>query len=232
MNTDNKLHTLLLAAALALPMMAVAAGDEDTVAVAASAEAYGGGVYGSGNAANSDNADVPPAGAEGGMPMPGHQRGPRFGDEGRLPMMDGGRPHGAPLYGPHPGGPGMAPGMAGMPGMDAMLPPPLPPFLHGIELSEAQQDKVFAIVHGQIPYLREQGKTLHKSHEALAALARAEKYDDAKAASLAQSAAQAMANLELSRVRTDQKLLAVLTAEQRKQVEQRMAAMPRPAHRS
>lgn len=210
MNTNNTLHTLLLATALALPMMAVAAGDECAATAA--------GAYGAGNAGNSDSAGMPPSGAEGGMPMQGHEHGPRMGGEGRPTMMDGGRPHGAPPFGPHPGGPGMA--------------QPLPPFMHGVELSEAQQDKVFAIVHGQVPYLREQGKTLHKSHEALAALAHAEKYDDAKAASLAQSAAQAMANLELSRVRTDQKLLAVLTAEQRKQVEQRMAAMPRPGHRS
>ncbi|MFA6071271.1 MAG: hypothetical protein WC810_22070, partial [Janthinobacterium sp.] len=52
------------------------------------------------------------------------------------------------MPGPPPGfgpGPGPGPGAQG-----------LPPFLHGVELSEAQQDKVFAATYAQAPFLREQ----------------------------------------------------------------------------
>jgi Spy/CpxP family protein refolding chaperone len=143
-------------------------------------------------------------------------------------------PPGAPGHGPRAdGGPGMppgGPGMGGPVGVDGRRCPggPCPHrgFLHGVDLSEAQEDKVFAILHAQEPTIREQSRALRKAQEALDAMGRADKYDDAKAASLAQAAAQAMSNLELQRVRTDQKLLGVLTAEQRKQVDQRKP--PRP----
>lgn len=201
MKTDNKLQKILLAAALALPFsMAVA---DDAPAMAAPG-AYGGVA-----------ADAPPPGIEGGHAGMAHR--PGLGMQGGMggpgPHPGGMEQHGpqGAEFGPPPGGPGMMP----------------PPFLHGIDLSEAQQDKIFTIMHGQAPYMREQGKALHKAHEALRNLAQSAQYDDAKASSLSQAAAQAMSNLELAHVRTDQKVLAVLTAEQRKQVELRMAALPK-----
>ena len=100
-------------------------------------------------------------------------------------------------------------------------PPGLPPFLHEVALSEAQQDKVFAATHAQAPLLREQQKIAFKAHEQLRALASSNSYDDAKAAALANSAAQAMAKISLQHARLEQQLLAVLTPEQRKQVDAR-----------
>lgn len=129
--------------------------------------------------------------------------------------MDDQRPgmqHGAP------GEPGDGPRMAGMPPFGPPLMVGRPLFLRGVELTEAQDDKVFAILHEEKPYLREQARAAAKAHEALNELAGADKYDDAKAASLAQAAATAMANMALQRVRTEQKLLAVLTPEQRKKL--------------
>lgn len=102
------------------------------------------------------------------------------------------------------GGPGMAGGE--------------PPVLRGVDLSEAQQDKVFAILHAEAPYVREQLKAGGKAQEALHAMSAGGQFDDAKAAALAQAGAQAMANLALQHIRTDQKLLALLTPEQRKQL--------------
>jgi Spy/CpxP family protein refolding chaperone len=211
MKTDNKLQKILLAAALALPF-AVAAADDATVMPAPGGYGAYGGI----------EADAPPPGMEGGASGMPHRPGP--GMQGGMPgpgrhpgAMGTMAPQGGPApFGPLPGGPGT---MA-------------PPFLHGLELTEAQQDKIFAIMYGQAPYLRDQGKALHKAHEALRTLAQSAQYDDARAAALAQAAAQAMSNLELARVRTDQKVLAVLTAEQRRQVEQRMAAMPQRGPRS
>lgn len=114
-----------------------------------------------------------------------------------------------------PGGPG-APG--------------LPPFLHGIELSEAQQDKIFAATYAQAPLLREQEKIAFKAHAQLRALAASSAYDDAKASSLASTAAQAMATISLQQARLEQQLLAVLTPEQRKQAQQWDDGRPQAAH--
>ncbi len=116
-----------------------------------------------------------------------------------------------------PGGPQHGPGFGHGFGPGPGFGPGRPPFFHGIELSEAQEDKVFTILHAEVPYLREQGKAAAKAREALRALATADKYDDAKAAALAKDAANAEANIALQHVRTQQKLLAVLTPEQRKQ---------------
>ncbi|MYN45982.1 periplasmic heavy metal sensor [Pseudoduganella sp. FT93W] len=165
-------------------------------------------------------------GAPGHPPMlqggPGAKPAPARAEGGEA--RQGGAPHGGDC---HAEGPGPQGGMGpehGHPPMGEMGPGHRPPFLHGIDLTEAQQDKVFAILHAQAPYLREQGKLAAKASEALRALGRAEQYDDAKAVALAREAATAMSNLALQQVRTEQKLLAVLSAEQRKKLAER--AMP------
>ncbi|TFW29799.1 Spy/CpxP family protein refolding chaperone [Duganella callida] len=157
-------------------------------------------------------------------PMPAAQdqhgpRGPgRFADDG----ADAGPPSGGPGHGPGEragagaGGPEHGPGFG--PGPMPGVGPGRPPFLHGIALTEAQDDKIFAILHAEQPYLREQGKAAAKARQALREMAGADKYDDAKAAALAKEAATAEANLALHHVRTQQKLLAVLTPEQRTQL--------------
>ena len=107
-------------------------------------------------------------------------------------------PPGPPMgaHGPHQRGPGVA---------------------HGVDLTDAQDDKVFAILHAQEPKRREYTRTLHDSQEALRTLGGAEQFDDAKAASLAQAAGSALAALTLLDARTDAQVRAVLTPEQRKQ---------------
>lgn len=127
------------------------------------------------------------------------------------PRGPGMAPHGAD--GERNAPPGMGRPPFGPPGMLGA-----PPFLRGLELSEAQQDKVFALLHAQVPYLREQEKSARKAHEGLRALAATVPFDDAKAAALAQAAGQAHANIMLQQVRSEQKLLALLTPEQRKQL--------------
>ena len=129
------------------------------------------------------------------QPAPAHGAGPARGNDGP-----------PPAFGPGPGG---AQG--------------LPPFLHGIALSEAQQDKVFAATHAQAPLLREQQKIAFKAHEQLRQLAASSTYDDARAGALANTAGQAMAQISLLQARLEQQLLALLTPEQRQQVEQRRA---------
>lgn len=115
-------------------------------------------------------------------------------------MMDDG-----PM-GPGPGGRG--------PGRAASV-------LRHVHLDDAQDDKVFAIVHAQEPQRREQTRTLHQSHEALRALAVSGQYDENKAAALAKSAGSAMAALALLDARTEARILAVLTPEQRREADAR-----------
>lgn len=115
-----------------------------------------------------------------------------------------------------------APGQGGMPPPGPMMGAHGyhdrgPGFAHGVDLTDAQEDKVFAIKHAQEPKRREYARTLHDSQEALRALRSAEQFDDAKAASLAQAAGTALAALTLLDARTDAQVRAVLTPEQRKQ---------------
>lgn len=123
--------------------------------------------------------------------------------EGEPPMGERGQ------HGPGPGhrfGPG--------PGMH---------FLRGLDLSDSQEDKLFQLMHSQAPYLREQQRAHEKAMQALHDMRNADKFDDAAAAKLAQAAAQAQANITLAHVRTHQKVLELLTSEQRKQLEERRA---------
>jgi len=97
------------------------------------------------------------------------------------------------------------------------------PFLHGLELSESQEDKLFQLMHSQEPYMHEQQRAHEKAMRALHEMANSDKFDDAAAGKLAQTAAQAQANLTLAHIRTHQKVLALLTTEQRKQLDERKA---------
>lgn len=113
---------------------------------------------------------------------------------------------------------------------DMMPGAPLPPFLHGIELTEAQRDSIFSILHADAPVVREKMKAVHKAHEALHALTMSGKYDEARAEELAETIADNMAVLSLLRSRSESRIYALLTPEQRKRIgEAKDKAGPRPA---
>jgi len=108
------------------------------------------------------------------------------------------------------------PAPEGMPGH-----PPLPPFLHGVKLTEEQQDKLFAIMHGAMLGLYAKTKESHKAHEDLQRLSLSADFDETKAKKLADSAARAQSEVELMRARTDQQVFRLLTPEQRQMIEGR-----------
>lgn len=196
------LQRLILAAVVALPLTVSAAADAPSAAPMAE--------QGAGQPDGGPDGQGGPGGPGPGMhggPQEGPQHGPGFGPGG--PGQHEGRP-GPDGFGPGPQG--FGPGHGGM-----------PPFLHGLELSEAQGDKLFAIVYAQEPVIREQHKIVQKSHEALREMEKSGKYDDAKAVSLVNAISQAMAKLTLLKLRGDQQILALLTPEQRKQIAQREA---------
>ncbi|MDQ2820517.1 MAG: Spy/CpxP family protein refolding chaperone [Pseudomonadota bacterium] len=86
---------------------------------------------------------------------------------------------------------------------------------HGLQLTEAQQDKLFTLHHAAEPARRERDKAIHRAHEALRAMADSGKFDDAKAAALAQTIGQAATADALDHAREQAQFLALLTPEQR-----------------
>lgn len=117
-----------------------------------------------------------------------------------------------------------APGPHGMPPFAIMAHGPdlpLPPFLRGLNLSEAQEDKIFDIFNEQAKLVRERMETMEKTEAALMELSFAPEYDEAKVRELIELQIQAMAQLRLLRVRTDHHIWSMLTPEQRKQGERR-----------
>lgn len=92
-----------------------------------------------------------------------------------------------------------------------------PHFLRGIALTSEQEDKIFALNHAEVPKVREQMKQRQALHEELREVSQAPQFDESKAKSIADK----LANLEkegvLNRARTENKVLAVLTPEQREQ---------------
>jgi periplasmic protein CpxP/Spy len=115
------------------------------------------------------------------------------------------RPQGAEDHG-H-GGPDAGPGFEG----------PLAPFLRGVELSDDQQDRIFAVLHEQAPRARQAARAAHRAREQLRALATSDSYDETAAKTLADTAAKAEAELGLLRAHADHAVIGVLTAGQRKQ---------------
>jgi Spy/CpxP family protein refolding chaperone len=123
----------------------------------------------------------------------------------------------------HPDGPehcGMMPPPPLFPD-DKFMEGPLPPFLHGLDLTEPQRDAVFDILHAQAPLLRNRVNALHKGDEALRSLALSTEYDENKARGLIEENAANMAEIALLRVQGEHQIYAVLTAAQRKQVAER-----------
>ncbi|MGG7606015.1 Spy/CpxP family protein refolding chaperone [Massilia sp. BKSP1R2A-1] len=102
------------------------------------------------------------------------------------------------------------------------------PLLEGIDLSEAQRDRLFAIMHEAAPKRREHDKAQRKAFEALRAASGADRFDDARAAAAAQAFGAAVAAEALLRVRTDAQVMAMLTPQQREQLRsERPARGPR-----
>lgn len=118
----------------------------------------------------------------------------------------GGEGRGAPGRRAEMGRPGGAPGeMSHLP-------------LRALNLSDAQRDKVFEIMHGQAPGLRDKAKAVQKAEEELHKLGAAPDYSEARARNLAESLGKAIAELSLARARADRQVFEVLTPEQRKQL--------------
>lgn len=140
--------------------------------------------------------------AQSAAPVPGAD-GPRpehrwHGGPGR----EGGMEHHRGMHGHH--------GHHGMMGL-----------LRGVKLTDAQRDKVFAIHHAMEPQAYEKFKVLRKSREDLrAAGPMSAQFDEARAKAAIEAGARAKADLQLMRLRSEREVYALLTPEQKAQVEQ------------
>ncbi len=92
---------------------------------------------------------------------------------------------------------------------------PLMHQLRRLELSEAQQDKVFDIMHQRMPEMRSQMRDLQKNEQALRDLRLAPTLDEAKARSLIDQISRQRADMEMARLQSERQILDLLTPEQR-----------------
>jgi protein CpxP len=93
------------------------------------------------------------------------------------------------------------------------------PMLRGLALTEAQRDKVFAILHAQAPLLREKFRVARGAQEELLALTTSMQYDKARARSLADAGARALAEVSVLRADAEHEIYLALTDVQREQLE-------------
>jgi Spy/CpxP family protein refolding chaperone len=98
------------------------------------------------------------------------------------------------------------------------------PYLHSLNLSEAQRDKVFEMMHEQAPAMRDKGKAVRNAEESLRVLAWSPDYSEAKARELADGAAKAMAEMSLAHLKVERQIYELLTSEQRKQLAEMKAS--------
>jgi Spy/CpxP family protein refolding chaperone len=160
-------------------------------------------------------------------------QGPRGGPDGRAPEMRGFRAEGGPEHGPGPGIDGHGPGGSGREFGHGFGHGSGHGFGHGVgdfggalRLTEAQQDKLFAIEHAAAPQRRQQAKVIRHAHEALRALRDADRFDEARAGAAARELGQAIAAEALLEARLHAQRMAVLTPEQREQLRKRRPQPP------
>lgn len=99
--------------------------------------------------------------------------------------------------------------------------------LRGLALSEAQQDRIFAIVHDTVPKQRALDKKERQARRALREMAGAAQFDRSRAGAHAEALGRAVADQALLRLERHAAVMAVLTPEQRTSYEQRRARVGR-----
>lgn len=83
-------------------------------------------------------------------------------------------------------------------------------------LTDAQQDKIIALVHPQLPAIWKMEKQRRKLLEELHKLASVEKFDESKANEIAEKLANTEKKSAYNHAKTDSQIFAMLTPQQRK----------------
>jgi Spy/CpxP family protein refolding chaperone len=100
--------------------------------------------------------------------------------------------------------------------MDMLM--PMPPYLHSLNLTDDQKDKIFAITYAQLPKLRELKIQKHESMTTLKKLASSDQFNEAKAEALATKLASLDKALILLHINTDTKIRAILSDDQKRKL--------------
>lgn len=161
--------------------------------------------------------------------------------QGESAMQPGQGPHAHPMQ------PGQGPGMRMQPGHGAgQHPGPHGPraghghpgpdgfampgagMLRGLNLSEAQRDRVFNILHAQAPKMREQAREARNARRDLQQLSMAGELDETRLQAAAQRASRAMTDMAVLRARTHNAVFRELTPEQQAQLKARIEHRSHP----
>lgn len=122
------------------------------------------------------------------------------------------------------GPPGMMRGGCGIMGAKAGFAQPgmggdgMPRYLYRLNLTEAQRDRIFDIMHAQAPTQRANMKALYKARSDLRVLTTTADFSEAKAKEQADAVAAATGEMALNRAKTERQVIDVLTPEQRQQL--------------
>ena len=98
----------------------------------------------------------------------------------------------------------------------ALAAPAPPGWLDGLELSEEQEDKIFAILHEFAPLQRKTARLLAKDRSKLHHIGMATDYTEAETHKLSDEYGRALAESSLQSARMERRILDVLTPEQRR----------------
>lgn len=98
----------------------------------------------------------------------------------------------------------------------AVSAPPAPAWLRGIELDDKQQDRIFEILHEVAPAQRKAQRNAETTHRRLQHAGMASDYSEAETRKLSDQHAQAIDELTMLRVRTEKRILDVLTPNQKR----------------
>jgi len=104
----------------------------------------------------------------------------------------------------------------------------LPPRIAQLDLTDEQQDKVFALMHDKAPALFENEKTVRKTMQELQQVAKSDRFDATKAKSLAEAHGKALAELAYLHTVIQAQVWVLLTEAQRKQLSRLREHQHRP----
>lgn len=99
----------------------------------------------------------------------------------------------------------------------------LPPYVHGLDLSNSQRARIAEILKAQGAPLRDTAEAGRKALDELRKLAFSSDYSEEKAKALADVATPLMVELAVLHARFDHTVFAVLTPEQQQQAKENMA---------
>lgn len=104
----------------------------------------------------------------------------------------------------------------------------MPPYLHGLKLSDSQKDQIFQLMHNKAPQFCELDKKARQTQEELGIVTFSQNFDAARAKSLTDSAARNYSEMLILRASVDQQIFSRLNAEQRKKVAAEIAGNDMP----